>query len=151
VTGKKQPAQYAVAGRIIKFRSGIMKREIIKSDRAPAAIGPYSQAIRCECSGLLFCSGQISLKPDTGEFLDRDISEQTKQAMENLKGVLEHAGLGFENVVKVTVYLENIEEFSSMNEVYQTYFASNPPARAVIEARRLPKNAKVEIEAIACY
>lgn len=128
-----------------------MKREIIHTDRAPKAIGPYSQAIKCECSGFLFCSGQISLKPETGEFLDKDISEQTKQALENLKAVLAQAGLGLENVVKTTVYLENIDDFNPMNKVYESYFTSNPPARAVVEVRRLPKNAKVEIEAVACY
>lgn len=128
-----------------------MKREIIETDRAPRAIGPYSQAIRCECSGFLFCSGQISLDPKTGEFLNTDISGQTKRALENLKGVLETAGLGFENVVKVTVYLDNIDDFNLMNEVYESYFASIPPARAVVEARRLPKNARIEIEAFACY
>jgi 2-iminobutanoate/2-iminopropanoate deaminase len=128
-----------------------MKRESIKTDGAPRAIGPYSQAIKCECSGFLFCSGQISLKPASGEFLQLDISGQTKQAMENLKAVLKEAGLGFENVVKTTVYLENIDDFNAMNEVYESYFTSNPPARAVVEVRRLPKNAKVEIEAIACF
>jgi 2-iminobutanoate/2-iminopropanoate deaminase len=128
-----------------------MKRESIKTDGAPRAIGPYNQAIKCECSGFLFCSGQIALKPVSGEFLQVDISGQTKQAMENLKAVLKEAGLGFENVVKTTVYLENIDDFNAMNEVYESYFPLNPPARAVVEARRLPKNAKVEIEAIACF
>ncbi len=128
-----------------------MKREIIHTDHAPKAIGPYSQAIKCEGSGFLFCSGQIALKPETGEFLDADISDQTGQALENLKAVLTQAGLGLENVVKATVYLENIDDFTSMNKVYESYFTSNPPARAVVEVRRLPKNAKVEIEAIACY
>ncbi len=128
-----------------------MKRESIKTDGAPRAIGPYSQAIKCECSGFLFCSGQIALKPVSGEFLQVDIPGQTKQAMENLKAVLKEAGLGLENVVKTTVYLENIDDFNAMNEVYESYFPSNPPARAVVEVRRLPKNAKVEIEAIACF
>jgi 2-iminobutanoate/2-iminopropanoate deaminase len=128
-----------------------MKREIIHTDHAPRAIGPYSQAVKCEGSGFLFCSGQIALMPETGEFLDLDISEQTRQAIENLKAVLTQAGLGFENVVKATVYLENIDDFTSMNKVYESYFTSNPPARAVVEVRRLPKNAKVEIEVIACY
>ena len=128
-----------------------MKRESIKTEGAPRAIGPYSQAIKCECSGFLFCSGQIALRPVSGEFLQVDIPGQTKQAMENLKAVLKEAGLGFEKVVKTTVYLENIDDFNAMNEVYESYFPSNPPARAVVEVRRLPKNAKVEIEAIACF
>lgn len=128
-----------------------MKREIIHTDHAPRAIGPYSQAVKCEGSGFLFCSGQIALRPGTGEFLDVDISEQTGQALENLKAVLTQAELGLENVVKATVYLENIDDFTSMNKVYESYFTTNPPARAVVEVRRLPKNAKVEIEAIACY
>ncbi|NIP41873.1 MAG: RidA family protein [candidate division Zixibacteria bacterium] len=128
-----------------------MKREIIKTSKAPKAIGPYSQAIKCECSGFVFCSGQISMKPDTREVITGGASEQTRQVLENLKAVLEKAGLGLENVVKTTIYLTSMDDFNLMNEIYEQYFSSNPPARATLEVASLPKNVKVEIEAIACY
>jgi len=99
----------------------------------------------------VFCSGQIALKPGSGDLLQQGIVEQTKQVMENLKGVLGEAGLGLENVVKITVFLVNMEDFAVMNEVYGSYFTADPPARAVIQVGRLPKDARVEIEAIACY
>ena len=128
-----------------------MKREVIASDKAPGAIGPYSQAIKCECSGFLFCSGQIPIKPDTGEVLQLGASEQTRQVLENLKAVLAEAGLGFENVVKTTVYLDSMDDFNLMNEIYEKFFPADPPARAAFEVSRLPKNVKVEIEAVACF
>jgi 2-iminobutanoate/2-iminopropanoate deaminase len=128
-----------------------MKREIVSTDKAPAAIGPYSQAVKCECSGFVFCSGQIPINPESGEVIEGGVSKQTRQALENLKAVLNEAGLGFENVVKTTVYLDDMDDFVSMNEIYEDYFKSDPPARAAFEVARLPKNAKVEIEAVACY
>ena len=128
-----------------------MKREIVTAKLAPKAIGPYSQAIKCECSGFIFCSGQIAINPHTGELVKPDISAQTRQVLENLKAVINAAGLGLDNVVKTTVFLDNMDDFNSMNEVYAKYFAGNPPARAAVEVSRLPKDVKVEIEAIACY
>jgi len=128
-----------------------MKREIVTADLAPKAIGPYSQAIKCECSGLMFCSGQIAINPQTGELVGPDISAQTQKVLENLKAVLEAAGLGLENVVKTNVFLDNMDDFNAMNEIYSKFFTDNPPARAAVEVSRLPKNVKVEIEAIACY
>ncbi|HEQ98599.1 MAG TPA: RidA family protein [candidate division Zixibacteria bacterium] len=128
-----------------------MKRDVISTDQAPGAIGPYSQAIKCECRGFVFCSGQIPIDPVTGEIIQGGVSEQTRQALENLKAVLKEAGLGLDNVVKTTVFLDSMDDFLSMNEIYEQYFTSDPPARAAFEVACLPKNAKVEIEAVACY
>jgi 2-iminobutanoate/2-iminopropanoate deaminase len=123
-------------------------REIVKTERAPAAIGPYSQAVRA--SGLVFCSGQIPIDPATGEFVPGGIREQTEQVLRNLSAVLEAAGTGLESVVKTTVFLADMNDFAAMNEVYGRYFAGDgPPARSTVEAARLPRDARVEIEAIA--
>ena len=122
-------------------------REIIKTERAPAAIGPYSQAVRA--GGFVFASGQIPLDPMTGEFVPGGIAEQTEQVMRNLGAVLEAAGTGLENVVKTTVFLADMNDFAAMNEVYGRYFKENPPARATVQAARLPRDARVEIEIIA--
>lgn len=122
-------------------------REIIRTERAPAAIGPYSQAVRA--GGFVFASGQIPLDPQTGEFVAGGVAEQTHQVMRNLKAVLEAAGVGLESVVKTTVFLSDMNDFAAMNEVYGQYFKENPPARATVQAARLPRDARVEIEAIA--
>jgi len=122
-------------------------REIIKTEGAPAAIGPYSQAVRA--GGFIFCSGQIPTDPKTGEFVPGGIAEQTEQVMRNLMAVLEAAGSGLDRIVKTTVFLADMNDFAAMNEVYGRYFAENPPARATVEAARLPRDARVEIEAIA--
>lgn len=122
-------------------------REIIKTENAPGAIGPYSQAIRA--GGFVFASGQIPLDPKTGEFVPGGVAEQTEQVMRNLSAVLEAAGTGLENVVKTTVFLADMNEFAAMNEVYSRYFNENPPARATVQAARLPRDARVEIELIA--
>src|SRR5215212_5746960 len=122
-------------------------REIIKTESAPAAIGPYSQAVRA--GGFVFASGQIPLDPKTGEFVPGGIAEQTEQVMRNLSAVLEAAGIGLESVVKTTVFLADMNDFASMNEVYGRYFKENPPARATLQAARLPRDARVEIEAVA--
>jgi 2-iminobutanoate/2-iminopropanoate deaminase len=126
-----------------------MKREIIETSKAPRAIGPYSQAIKCEGTGFVFCSGQIALNPD-GELVHGDVAIQTRQIIENLKNVLRTAGLELNNVVKTTVFLANMDDFPSMNEVYEEYFAINQPARATVQVSRLPKDVLVEIDAIAC-
>ena len=124
-----------------------IKKEIIKTCKAPMAIGPYSQAIRT--GNLLFLSGQISIDPETNKFLDGDIEIQTEQALENIKAILEAAGSSLKNVVKVTMYLRNMENFTLVNKVYNRYFEDSLPARACVEVSNLPKNAKIEIEAIA--
>jgi 2-iminobutanoate/2-iminopropanoate deaminase len=119
----------------------------IATKAAPAAIGPYSQAV--EHHGVVYLSGQIPLDPATGAMVHGGIIEQTERVLENLKGVLEAAGSGLERVLKTTVYLADMSEFTAMNEVYARYFPSNPPARATVQAARLPRDARVEIDCIA--
>ncbi|HVQ37328.1 MAG TPA: RidA family protein [Pyrinomonadaceae bacterium] len=122
-------------------------REIIQTPDAPAAIGPYSQAVKT--AGLVFASGQIPIDPASGQFVQGGIREQTEQVLKNLTAVLEAAGSGLDRVVKTTVFLADMGEFASMNEVYGQFFKDEPPARATVEAARLPRDARVEIEAIA--
>lgn len=122
-------------------------REIIKTESAPAAIGPYSQAVRA--GGFVFASGQIPLDPNTGSMVAGGVAEQTEQVMRNLGALLEAAGTGLDRVVKTTVFLADMNDFSEMNEVYGRYFKESPPARATVQAARLPRDARVEIEAIA--
>lgn len=122
-------------------------KQIIQTEQAPQAIGPYSQAIKS--NGFVFASGQIPINPETGEFVAGGIAEQTEQVMKNLSRVLEAAGSGLNRIVKTTVFLADMEEFAAMNEVYGKFFAEEPPARATVEAARLPRDARVEIEAIA--
>ncbi|HOO57378.1 MAG TPA: RidA family protein [bacterium] len=124
-----------------------MPSEIISTDKAPAAIGPYSQAVRA--NGFVFCSGQIPIDPATGELVNGDAASATERVLENLKAVLEAAGLGFGNIVKTTVFLSDMKDFAAMNEVYARYFTDAPPARAAVQAARLPKDVLVEIEAVA--
>ena len=124
-----------------------MPSEIISTDKAPAAIGPYSQAVRA--NGFVFCSGQIPIDPVTGELVNGDAASATERVLENLKAVLEAAGLGFGNIVKTTVFLSDMKDFAAMNEVYARYFTDAPPARAAVQAARLPKDVLVEIEAVA--
>ncbi len=122
-------------------------KEIIHTDHAPKAIGPYSQAIKA--NGLVFASGQIPIDPQTGEFVPGGIEEQTEQVLRNLAAVLEAAGSGLNRVVKTTVFLAYMQEFGAMNEIYGKFFEEEPPARATVEAVSLPRGARVEIEAIA--
>lgn len=122
-------------------------KDIIATDRAPRAIGPYSQAVRA--GNLVFASGQIPIDPATGEFVAGGIAEQTEQVLRNLTAVFSAAGLGLNQVVKTTVFLANMDDFTAMNEVYGRFFGAEPPARATIQAARLPRDARVEIEAIA--
>ena len=126
-----------------------MSRTVVKTDKAPAAIGPYSQGIVVEPNRLVFTAGQVAMDPETGDMIGSDIEAQTKQALENLKGVLEAAGSGLDSVVKTTVFLNDMNDFSRMNGVYETYFTKNPPARSAVEVARLPKDALVEIECVA--
>jgi len=124
-----------------------MNKTIISTDKAPAAIGPYSQAVRV--GNLLFTSGQIPLIPETMELVTGDIKLQTKQCMENIKAILEQAGTNFDNCVKLTLFIKDMNQFGQINEVYGTYFGDNPPARACVEVARLPKDVDIEVEAIA--
>ena len=124
-----------------------MGKKVIQTDKAPKAIGPYSQAI--QAGNFLFLSGQIPLDPKTGELVKGDIRQQTKQVLENIKGVMESQKLGMENVVKVTIFLKDIGNFNQVNEIYATYFPSSPPARSTVEVAKLPRDADIEIEAIA--
>lgn len=124
-----------------------MSREIITTDKAPTAIGPYSQAVRA--GGFVFCSGQIPLDPVTGELRGGDVREQTEQVMENIAAVLAAAGLAFGDVVKSTIYLTDLADFATVNEVYGRRFPADPPARSTVGVKELPRGAKVEIEVIA--
>jgi 2-iminobutanoate/2-iminopropanoate deaminase len=124
-----------------------MEKKIISSSEAPAAVGPYSQAIAA--GGFVFCSGQIPIDPRTGEMVSDNVAAATEIVISNLKAVLAAAGLGLKDVVKTTVFLANMEDFASMNEVYAHHFNELPPARATVQAAKLPKAALVEIEAIA--
>ena len=123
-----------------------MKR-IIKTNGAPQAIGPYSQAV--VAGGFVFASGQIPLDPRTGELVAGGVAEQTEQVLRNLSAVLEAAGTGLDRVVKTTVFLADMNDFAAMNEVYGRYFNVDEPARATVQAARLPRDARVEIEVIA--
>lgn len=122
-------------------------KEIIATENAPGAIGPYSQAVKT--NNMVFCSGQIPIDPATGEFVSDDVAEQTEQVLNNLKAVLEAAGTNLNNVVKTTVFLADMNDFTRMNDVYSKFFSENKPARATVQAARLPKDARVEIECIA--
>jgi len=124
-----------------------MANKIVATENAPGAIGPYSQAV--ESGGMLFCSGQIPIDPATGEFVEGGVSEQTRQVLHNLDAVLKAGGSGLERVVKTTVFLADMNDFSAMNEVYAEFFSANKPARATVQAARLPRDARVEIECIA--
>lgn len=122
-------------------------KKVICSSNAPAAIGPYSQAIMY--NNLVYVSGQLPIDPQTGELPSDDIKAQTKASLENIGAILKEEGLDFSNVVKTTVLLDNISDFAAMNEIYATYFTEPYPARAAFEVGKLPKGAKVEIEVIA--
>jgi 2-iminobutanoate/2-iminopropanoate deaminase len=123
-------------------------KQIVRTSNAPAAIGPYSQAVKA--GGLVFASGQIPIDPQTGEYVPGGIAEQTEQVLRNLKAVLKAAGSSLDQVVKTTVFLADMNDFAAMNEVYGRYFSEDaPPARATVQAARLPRDARVEIEVIA--
>ena len=122
-------------------------KKIISTLAAPAAIGPYSQAV--QVGEFVYLSGQIPLNPATMEVQSDDVAAQTKQVLENVKAVLTAANLTFENVFKCTIFLADMEDFAKVNTVYATYFSENPPARSCVEVSRLPRDVKVEIECIA--
>lgn len=122
-------------------------QQIVSTDKAPQAIGPYSQAV--VWNGLAYLSGQIPLDPSTGQLIEGEVAAQTERVIENLKAVLEAAGSSLGRVLKTTVYLKSMDDFPKMNEVYGRYFSENPPARATVEAARLPRDVRVEIDCIA--
>jgi 2-iminobutanoate/2-iminopropanoate deaminase len=122
-------------------------KEIISTENAPGAIGPYSQAVKT--GNLVFVSGQIPIDPATGQFVSEEVAEQTEQVFKNLRAVLEAAGSSLENVVKTTVFLADMNDFAAMNEVYGKFFTADYPARATVQAARLPRDARVEIDCIA--
>ncbi|QDG54185.1 RidA family protein [Persicimonas caeni] len=120
---------------------------IVETDKAPKAIGPYSQAVGF--NGLLFCSGQIAIDPETDEIIDGGVEAQTARVMANLSAVLDARGLDFSHVIRTTIYLKNMTDFDKVNDIYGRFFDSNPPARATVEVSRLPKDVLVEIDMIA--
>ncbi|HEV7644108.1 MAG TPA: RidA family protein [Pyrinomonadaceae bacterium] len=122
-------------------------KEIISTENAPGAIGPYSQAVKT--GNMVFVSGQIPIDPATGQFVSDEVAEQTEQVFKNLQAVLEASGSGLDKVVKTTVFLADMNDFAAMNEVYGKFFTSDYPARATVQAARLPRDARVEIECIA--
>ena len=124
-----------------------MANQVIHTENAPAAIGPYSQAVKA--GNLLFVSGQVPFVPETMEIVEGDVKAQTAQSLKNLQAILKEAGADFSNVVKTTVFIKDMNEFAQINEVYAEYFGENKPARACVELARLPKDVKVEIELIA--
>lgn len=122
-------------------------KKIVRTDKAPGPVGPYSQAV--EAGGFLFCSGQIAIDPATDQVVNGPVADQAKLVLENVRAVLEGSGLGMKNVVKATVFLTDMNDFSAVNEVYATYFREQPPARSTIAVAGLPKGVRVEIEVIA--
>ncbi len=126
-----------------------MNKKIISTPKAPAAVGPYSQAVVIEEHNLIFVSGQIGMNPQTKEIVKGGTTEETRQVLENLKNVLEACGSGLEKVVKTTVFMKDLDDFGLMNEAYSSFFKENPPARSTVEVEGLPKGAKIEIEAVA--
>ena len=122
-------------------------KEIVSTDKAPGAIGPYSQAIKA--AGMIFCSGQIPIDPSSGNLVSEDVSQQTEQVLKNLSEVLAAGGASLNDVVKTTVFLADMNDFQAMNEVYARHLSDNKPARATVQAARLPRDVKVEIDCIA--
>ena len=123
-----------------------MKKKVIQTEKAPKAIGPYSQAIRTDA--FIFTAGQIGLDPTTGELISGAVEEQTRQALSNLRNVIEAAGSNMDNVVKTTVFLKDMADFPKMNAIYAEFFGENPPARSTIAVAALPKGGLVEVEAV---
>lgn len=128
-----------------------MERTTVKTDQAPAAIGPYSQAVTVSVGGqkMIFTSGQIALDPVTTQMIEGDVAAQTRRVLENLGAVLAAAGAGFEHVVKTTIFLADMNDFATVNGIYAERFTAAPPARSTVQAARLPRDARVEIEAVA--
>jgi 2-iminobutanoate/2-iminopropanoate deaminase len=128
-----------------------MHKTIVRTAEAPAAIGPYSQAVTVQVGDkrMIFTSGQVALDPKSGAMIEGDVEAQTRQVIANLDAVLTAAGAGFEHVVKTTIFLASMDDFAKVNAIYGERFATDPPARSTVQAARLPRDAKVEIEAVA--
>jgi 2-iminobutanoate/2-iminopropanoate deaminase len=128
-----------------------MHKTIVRTAEAPAAIGPYSQAVAVQVGDkrMIFTSGQVALDPRSGAMIEGDVEAQTRQVIANLEAVLTAAGAGFEHVVKTTIFLASMDDFAKVNAIYGERFATDPPARSTVQAARLPRDAKVEIEAVA--
>lgn len=124
-----------------------MTKQIISTDKAPSAIGPYSQAVWA--GDFLFASGQVPVDPTTGDLISQDVQEQTHQALKNVRSILETAGLTMDNVIKATVFIKNMDDFGKINEVYAQYFSTPFPARSCVEVARLPRDVQVEVEVVA--
>lgn len=124
-----------------------IERTVVATEQAPAAIGPYSQAIAA--AGLVFCSGQIPLDPASGQIVEGDIESQTRRVLDNLTAVLQAAGSSPEQVVKTTIFLADMNDFATVNTIYTEYFGTEPPARSTVQVARLPRDVRVEVEAIA--
>jgi 2-iminobutanoate/2-iminopropanoate deaminase len=137
---------YPLCARSLQHTIADMK-EIISTSEAPGAIGPYSQAVRT--GRFLFCSGQIPLDPKSGQIVAGDIAAQTRRVLDNIAAILKAEGLGFDHVVKTTIFLTNLGDFQTVNEIYGSYFKQDPPARSTVQVAALPKGANVEIEVIA--
>jgi 2-iminobutanoate/2-iminopropanoate deaminase len=133
----------------VALRKGTVEtvKQIIATESAPQAIGPYSQAV--VANGFVFASGQIPIDPETGQFVEGGIVEQTEQVLRNVSNLLEAAGTGLASVVKTTVFLSDMNDFAAMNETYARFFGENPPARSTVQAARLPRDARIEIEVVA--
>lgn len=142
-----QTPSRAVKARATAGKRAVAVRRVVRATQAPPAIGPYSQAIAA--GDFIYTSGQIALDPKTGEMIAGGVAEQTEQVLKNLSAVLAAAGSGLEQVVKTTVFLTDMDDFAAMNEVYQKYFKTEPPARSTVGVARLPRGARIEIEAIA--
>jgi len=127
-----------------------MAKRIVSTEHAPAAIGAYSQAVVIGSGHLVFCSGQIAIDPATGKLLNGTVREQTERILVNLREILDAAGSGLDRVVKMTVFLTDMEDFEEFNEAYASFFTTDPPARAAVEVSKLPKGAAIEMDAIAC-
>jgi 2-iminobutanoate/2-iminopropanoate deaminase len=136
-----------VAAGCARIGRSVKMKKIIQTPRAPKAIGPYSQAVAA--NGFVFCSGQIAIDPETGELVSGSIEDQTRQVMKNLGAVLEAAGSSYDDIVKATVFLQDMNDFNLMNAAYAGFFEGTYPARAAVQVARLPRDVKVEIEAVA--
>jgi 2-iminobutanoate/2-iminopropanoate deaminase len=132
---------------LLTISGGKMEKKVVFTEKAPKPIGPYSQAIIA--GNLIFTAGQIPIDPATNQVVQGDIKEQTRRVLENLRAILESVGATFDDVVKVTIYMKDLNEFSAMNEVYSEYFKNSPPARTTVEVSRLPRDVKIEIDLIA--
>jgi 2-iminobutanoate/2-iminopropanoate deaminase len=138
---------FSIFSLLSTISGGKMEKKVVFTEKAPKPIGPYSQAIIA--GNLIFTAGQIPIDPATNQVVQGDIKEQTRRVLENLRAILESVGATFDDVVKVTIYMKDLNEFSAMNEVYSEYFKNSPPARTTVEVSRLPRDVRIEIDLIA--